>query len=116
MPKHENYFKYYDIQSIKIDTKNIKPIGLKVGGKPETTIPENIIFKQTDDNETVEVVINGEKVTKTFPYGRLTYRNNGSNIDEGFSIKVPVTVTYKWGEIKGEVVVPVKKTSELRSL
>uniref|UniRef100_UPI002609B04A hypothetical protein n=1 Tax=uncultured Porphyromonas sp. TaxID=159274 RepID=UPI002609B04A len=107
----------YDIQSIKIDTKNIKPIGLKVGGKPETTIPENIIFKQTDDNETVEVVVNGQKVTKTFPYGRLTYRNNGSNIDEGFSIVVPVTVTYKWGEIKnGEVTVPVKKTSELRSL
>ena len=116
MPKHENYFKYYDIQSIKIDTKNIKPIGLKVGGKPETTIPENIIFKQTDDNETVEVVINGEKVTKTFPYGRLTYRNNGSNIDEGFSIEVPVTVTYKWGKINGTVTVPVKKTSELRSL
>ena len=116
MPKHENYFKYYDIQSIKIDTKNIKPIGLKVGGKPETTIPENIIFKQTDDNETVEVVVNDQKVTKKFRFGRLTYRNNGSNIDEGFSIKVPVTVTYKWGEIKGEVIVPVKKTSELRSL
>ena len=116
MPKHENYFKYYDIEAIKIDTKNIKPIGLKVGGKPETTIPETIIFKQTDDNETVEVVVNDKKVTKTFRYGRLTYRNNGSNIDEGFSIKVPVTVTYKWGEIKGEVIVPVKKSSELRSL
>lgn len=116
MPNHKNYFRYYDIQSIKIDIENIKPNGLKVGGKAETTIPENIIFKQTADNETVEVVVNGQKVTKTFPYGRLTYRNNGSNIDEGFSIKVPVTVTYKWGEIKGEVTVPVKKTSELRSL
>ena len=50
-----------------------------------------------------------------FPFGTLTYTNNGGNLGTEFTLLVPVTVTYKWGEVTTIVEVPVKPTSDVRS-
>lgn len=41
----------------------------------------------------------------------ITYKNNGSPIEKAFTIKVKVTVTYQWGSLSGNIVIPVDPTS-----
>lgn len=50
-------------------------------------------------------------VTPVDLMGYLTYRNNGMTIGTDFQLKVPVTVTHHWGDIKTAIVtVNVEKT------
>jgi len=100
-PDHENYYDYYDVQSYTVDLTEIKPVGLTVGGVALTELPSTIVIAQ-------------EAESAEYPYGTLTYRNNGSNLATQFTLKVPVAVTYKWGEVVTEVEVLVKPTTEVR--
>ncbi len=54
--------------------------------------------------------ING--VTPISTYGYLTYRNNNLTIEKTFQFRVPVVVTYTWGEITEYVTVDIKPTSQ----
>lgn len=99
-PNNENYYDYYDVQSYTVDVTAIKPVGLTVGGEALDTLPSTVEIAQV-------------AATTEYPYGTLTYRNNGANLATEFSIIVPVTVTYKWGEVVTEVEVLVKPTSEV---
>lgn len=98
LPNHENYYRYYDVRSVTVDVTKITPEGLKVGGSAVNKLPETIEVEQTAP-------------TQEYPFGTLTYRNNGTNLVEGFTLKVPVTVEYKWGRVSTMVRVPVKVTS-----
>ncbi|MBS9767210.1 MAG: hypothetical protein KGV44_06695 [Flavobacteriaceae bacterium] len=89
--KNDNYYSYYGVTGITVDTNNIKVTGLKVGGVAVEKLPSSIEVKQVS-------TFNG----KTAKFGFLTYRNNGNNLTEPFTMEVPVTVTYKWGEVKSE--------------
>lgn len=100
-PNHENYYDYYDVQSYTVDLAEIVPVGLTVGGVALTELPTTIVIAQ-------------EAPTADYPYGTLTYRNNGANLATQFTLKVPVTVTYKWGEVVTVVDVLVKPTTEVR--
>ena len=100
-----NYYGFYNVQSISVDTSNIKPIGLKVGGVDLTALPGTIIIGT--DIPTPQTPTN---------FGQLTYRNNGAGLDESFILEVPVTVTYKWGEVDTKVQVEVKKTAAMNSI
>ena len=42
-------------------------------------------------------------------YGTVTYKNNGTAVG-AFNLRLPVTVTYKWGTVKAYVTIPVEKT------
>ena len=42
-------------------------------------------------------------------YGTVTYTNNGNAVG-AFNLRLPVTVTYKWGTVKSYVIIPVEKT------
>ena len=102
-PNHENYYDYYEVQSISVNLEDITLKGLKVDGVEHTEILSTM-------NIEVLLPVEGESV-----YGSLQYCNSGSNLAEQFSLMVPVTVTYKWGEVSTVVEVPVKPTSTLKS-
>lgn len=98
-----NYYGFYDVTNITIDTDNIVPVGLKVGGVDLDELPGTIDIDTTG-------------ATSTTDFGTLTYRNNGAGLDNNFILKVPVTVTYKWGEVSTIVEVEVKKTAASESI
>ncbi|MBS9767211.1 MAG: hypothetical protein KGV44_06700 [Flavobacteriaceae bacterium] len=61
---------------------------------------------------TIEINIDNSDPAN-YPQGKLTYKNNGANINGEFYLYVPVTVTYKWGIItKGYVIVTVKPSKD----
>ena len=41
--------------------------------------------------------------------GTIHYTNNGDVVKK-FSVKVPVTITYEWGQIKTDVVINIDRT------
>ncbi|MBO5627668.1 MAG: hypothetical protein J5965_01140, partial [Aeriscardovia sp.] len=48
---------------------------------------------------------------KTSTYGFITYKNNGTAVNESFNLFLKVTVKYGWGEIKtGWITVKVEPT------
>jgi hypothetical protein len=94
-PDHENYYQYYGVEAVVADLDNITTEGLLVDGEELTELPSTI---------QVDQVTGGD-------FGVLTYKNNGSGLNDEFKLVVPVTVTYKWGEVVTTVKVTVKPTS-----
>src|SRR5690554_2374126 len=101
-PDNLNYFGYYDVSDIEIDVDNIKPVGLTVNGVQQTTLPSTIVVTQT--------AATGD-FNNPLPLGTLTYQNNGNVLNTGFTMIVPVSITYKWGVVETTVEVEVKPTS-----
>jgi len=102
-PDNQNYYSYYDVTGITVDVANITPEGLMTSGGTELTeLPSTIEIAQTVPNT-------------TYVFGTLTYVNNGATLVDEFTLKVPVTVTYKWGDVKTIVDVVVRPTSATRS-
>lgn len=91
------YYNYYGVQSIAIDKANITCDLNK--GDLETQklakVTDQIVIDQTGAN--------------AHPYGTITYTNNTNNV-QAFKVKIPVIVTYKWGTVKTDVYMEVKKT------
>lgn len=92
--KNDNYYKYYNVSAIEADlTKVTANFGNGYVAKPST-------LEMTQTPATAEA-----------PYGTITYKNNGSGVQKAFTLRIPVKVTYKWGEIVSAVIeVPVAKT------
>jgi len=102
-PDNENYYDYYAVDSITVNVANITPEGLmNSGGTELTELPSTIEIAQTAPDGTYE-------------FGTLTYKNNGATLVEEFTLKVPVTVSYKWGDVKTIVDVVVRPTSATES-
>ena len=101
-PNHLNYYDYYDVSAITIDVNAIKPIGLIVNGSELAKLPITMEVQQTATDP-------------SHPFGTLTYKNNGANLTAPFKMELPVTVTYKWGEVTTKVTVDVKTTASVRS-
>lgn len=102
LPDNENYYAYYGVQAITIDPTNIVPVGLIVDGEDLAKLPSTIEVTQD------------EVGTANYQFGRLTYRNNGANLKDPFTMKVPVVVEYKWGKVETIVEVAVKPTAATR--
>jgi hypothetical protein len=94
-PDHDNYYQYYGVTSVVADVDNITTEGLVVDGEELTELPSTIEVNQTTGSQ----------------FGVLTYKNNGAVLNDEFRLVVPVTVTYKWGEVVTTVKVTVKPTS-----
>ena len=102
-PDNDNYYDYYDVTAITVDVANITPEGLMTSGGTELTeLPSTIEIAQTAPDA-------------TYDFGTLTYENNGATLVEEFTLKVPVTVSYKWGDVQTIVDVVVRPTSATKS-
>ena len=102
-PDNQNYYGFYGVTAITVDTSGIVPVGLKAGGVDLTTLPGTMIIGTTPASGATD-------------FGTLTYRNNGAGLDENFILEVPVTITYKWGDVSTTVSVEVKKTAASESI
>ena len=106
-PNNLNYYDYYDVQAITIDKANIVPSGLIVSGKELTELPVTIEVNQE--------IGTAQYPLDEYPFGVLTYKNNGANLIDPFTLIVPVTVEYKWGKVETKVKVAVQPTSATKS-
>ncbi len=98
-PKDYDYFAYYGVTAINIDTDAI------------TTDLNGADFKKTlkEIKPKASITYTPASAIKADAMGKLNYKNGGEVIGD-FNIKVPVTVTYKWGVVKEEIVIAVKST------
>jgi hypothetical protein len=104
-PDHENYYGFYDVTGVAVDVDNIVPVGLMTSGGTELTeLPS-----------TIEVAFDTTLPVADYPNGALTYTNNGAALVNEFTLKVPVKVSYKWGDVETIVDVIVRPTSAIRS-
>ena len=118
-----NYWGFYGVENVLIDTNNAKanfgngwvelPTNLVVG---QDNIPTTNIYytnkPELDDNGQIKRDPNTNRIIykpATSVYGFFTYKNNGTTLLDDFQIQVTVKVTYKWGEItSAPIIVPVK--------
>lgn len=89
----EDYIEYYGVKAITADTDGITTTlnGGTLGKTLLSSVSKNIKFSQEG------VGTEGEYGGVNFGY--LLYENNGQ-VTDTFQIRVPLTVTYDWGEIK----------------
>ena len=89
----EDYIEYYGVTAITADTDGITTTlnGGTLGKTLLSSVSKNIKFSQEG------VGTEGEYGGVNFGY--LLYENNGQ-VTDTFQIRVPLTVTYDWGEIK----------------
>ena len=104
-PDHDNYYDFYGFTGISIDDTKIVPEGLVTSGGVELDELPSTIEVKFDPT-----------VTTDHKNGKLTYKNNGAGLINQFTLKVPVTVNYKWGEVETVVRVLVKPTSANESI
>lgn len=103
------YFKFYEITAISIDIPNITTDlnGGNINNQKLKDVAPTL--KVTD----TPIDFGGKADIPTAPtanaYGTVTYTNNGSAVG-AFNLRLPVTVTYKWGTVKAYVTIPVEKT------
>ena len=91
-----NYYTYYDVKSISIDTDKAQTT---VNGQYEA-MPTGM--KVEYSGTTTEEIAKGN-------FGTLTYINNKAEVGE-FDIKLPVIVEYAWGTVEFDIVCHVAKT------
>ena len=121
-PFKTNYWFYYDVQKIEIpglttgdnlaDNKNVVT-NLGMSGVDAT-----LDNKLSDVSKLVEFFYFPKTVTNTAgvapaaaDYGTIEYTNLGSTVQK-FDVKIPLKVTYIWGELYTEATIHVKKTVE----
>ncbi len=96
VPDHQNYFGYYGVESIEINTKDIM-FGSK---KLNDVYPAAAV---NYEKATVDQIGKGN-------FGSITWHNNGTALSGDITIELPVEVTYKWGTFKVMIPIVVKKT------
>lgn len=94
-----NYFRYYDVETIKIDEDAVT-IDLGEGKKLLKVAYPAVDIKYVEANG--DITINN--------MGTFSWKNNGTTLSADATIYLPVEVTYKWGIVKVEIPVTVKKT------
>ncbi len=103
-----NLREYYKIEKVKVDYENAT---CNVTGSFLKINPDVIKLTLTDAAGTVLTVneVSVKDNLDALNATELNYKNNGGNVQD-FTIKVPVTVYYAWGEITVDVPVAVKHT------
>ncbi|MBR1489310.1 MAG: hypothetical protein IJ611_01230 [Bacteroidales bacterium] len=129
--QYYNYWEYYGVFDIKVDTLNIKcdltpnrevPVTLAL--EPMTkeelinSVKEDAVLRDADGNIVKDADGNDVLVRDYIQsiddggFGFLTYRNNGTAVKE-FNLFVPVTVQYGWGIITTDEPITVKVNSTI---
>lgn len=108
---NQNYYKYYDVKSIKVDVENVKVEGLTINGQAQSDLT-NTGVELTQMAPTANMIAKYPELAETSADGLLMYKNNGAALNKPFTLILPVTVEYKWGKVVEEVKVQVKPTNE----
>lgn len=98
-----DYFAYYGVRKIEVDTNDKATTDLNGGKKLLKDVTSKIKFNYTAP------AANGVQIVEN-DYGKLTYINNGLTVGE-FHVWFPVTITYDWGSIQTEVQATVLPTN-----
>ena len=130
---HLWYWAYYGINKIAVDYNNIKTnLGHGNTFVPLKSVTNELSLYCIDKNNNAVTPAEGQKVEFTFDlssynsseknqllkdymkdnkavFGRIHYTNNGDNVGE-FSLQIPVTVGYTWGEFETVVTLKVKRS------
>lgn len=106
-----SYFNYYEVEALTVDTDKILT---NMNQSDKNTfkllkdVTDKIIFRHDGASSTVPSATSTLAQLKDH-YGKLVYINNEANVHD-FDIRVPVTITYKWGTYTVWVDLAVKKT------
>jgi hypothetical protein len=124
-PFKTNYWNYYDVKSItipgvanngniSINTSVMTNLGIE-------TADAKLTNKLSDVSNLVEFIYKAPAVNPVVnvpgvkpnadAYGTLVYTNLGSTVQK-FAVKIPLKITYIWGELYTEATINVKKTKE----
>lgn len=95
----EDYFKYYKVTKIALDTNNATT-NLNGGNEKLSEVTTKIQLSYTAPTG---------KFIAADNYGTLTYNNNGTTVGD-FTITIPAEITYEWGVLKTNVIVKVNKS------
>ena len=101
--QYTNYWDYYGPFKITVDTGSAM---CDLNGVKQA-LPATVILKQYDKGES-EVA----EFEKSTSYGYLTYKNNGTKLQNSFHIYVKVKVDYGWGIIYSDEIEVNVKTLE----
>ena len=124
---HRNYYKYYGLQSITIGYINKANPAQLIGandkepavtsGSLRSVITTNLAGGNLNSTTLASVTPNMDIVytpatgnLDNYNMGKLTYYNNGENINKAFQIRVPLVLTYKWGYLTGVLNVTIQPT------
>ena len=91
---------YYGIQTIELaDGSECDLNGIR------QAVPATIVLAQQDD------ATNLTSAGNVYPFGYVTYKNNGTTVTADYNLFLKFKVTYIWGEFTTDfITVPVKKT------
>lgn len=125
------YFKYYGISNFKVDVDNVTT-NLNGGDLAKTKLSKKtkniVLYHCTGDIKAPTKVDSAKGLDITYKsdvtptwgqeqydglskkFGYIRYENNGANVSESFMLRIPVKVTYTWGEIETTVDVTVTPT------
>ena len=106
--KNLNYFDYYQVEEIEVNVADIKT-DMAGDWKKLSDVNKSIYFEYAKGSGDIPVKSNftatKDKSVEVLwyealeeYYGTVKYFNNTGNTAE-FNVQIPVTVTYKWGEI-----------------
>ena len=118
---HLDYFNYYEVENISIDTDQIRT---NLNNPNLTDESQAATWPLLNSISTaVGFTYNGQTSTPSVPaanaslsdlrthYGTLHYWNNTANVQE-FKVYIPVKVSYKWGDIDTYVICTVQRTTQ----
>ncbi len=108
---NQNYYKYYDVKSIKVDVENVKVEDLTINGEEQSDLT-NTGVELTQMAPTANMIAKYPELKNTSADGLLMYKNNGAALNKPFTLILPVTVEYKWGKVVENVKVKVMPTDE----
>jgi hypothetical protein len=122
-----NMFKYYGFDQLILDIANAERDNVEVGnpskrGKVSKETPYatleagTVVFGEDAQGRPTETFTANNGVfditTLDNLKGACIHYENGRAVVESFNIYIPVTVTYSWGAITGELTVKVEKTAD----
>ena len=113
-----DYFNYYGVTAIHIDTDKIRTNMNQASGLAEdkwpllNTVTKEVGFNFENGTGTgaAPSASSTVAVLKDF-YGKLYYWNNTTNV-QAFDVLIPVTVSYKWGDITVDLKCTVNRTTQ----
>lgn len=125
---YNNLYEYYGVASISLDLDKVQTNQMGANDwKLMSEVNKNLqlVLKgadgkevQKDDNGvyTLSIAVSTtttnsttEKVIDVLKNATITYYNNGTTTAQ-FNLKIPVTITYAWGQVTNEVTATIGKT------
>ena len=112
-----NYYKYYDVKAVAVDLENMTT---NMNGNDITkdlmkdVAPETFAYFKTTTTGGSAVVGSYKSGSKTvnveMDFGTIRF-DNVNNVAHEFKVKIPLTVSYYWGDIVTDVTITVNPTT-----